>query len=191
MLTPIDLENVFFRRGVRGYRVSEVQEFMSRLTQDYEHLYRENIELKEQIETLNNKLNQYILVEETLRNTMLMAQETAEEVKTAAKKQAELIIQEAKDQAEDIKRQIRVETENELKNLAILKNQTEFFRCQFKSFLNGLLEIADRQLDLNVIWEQVEKRNPEAARVLRETNQERAETGINGVNKEPGIEASG
>lgn len=190
MLTPIDLENVFFRRGLRGYRVSEVQEFMSRLTQDYEHLYRENIELKEQIETLNNKLNQYILVEETLRNTMLMAQETAEEVKTAARKQAELIIQEAKDQAEDIKRQIRAETENELKNLAILKNQTEFFRCQFKSFLNGLLEIADRQLDLNVIWEQVEKRNPEAARILRETNQERAEAGINGIN-ESKAEANG
>ena len=79
MFTPVDLENIFFRRGVRGYRVSEVQEFMSRLTQDYEYLYRENIDLKEQVEKLNEKLSQYLLVEETLRNTMLLAQETAEE----------------------------------------------------------------------------------------------------------------
>lgn len=169
MLTPVDLENVFFRRGIRGYRVSEVQEFMSRLTQDYETLYRENIELKEQIENLNNKLNQYLLVEETLRNTMLLAQETAEEVKSAAKKEAELILEEAKQQAEEIRHKIKVETENELKNLAILKNQAEFFRCQFKSFLNGLLDVADKQLDLNIIWEQVEKRNPEAARILKES----------------------
>lgn len=169
MFTPVDLENVFFRRGIRGYRVGEVQEFMSRLTQDYETLYRENIDLKEQIEKLNNKLNQYLLVEETLRNTMLLAQETAEEVKSAAKKEADLILEEAKQQAEEIRHKIKVDTENELKNLAILKNQAEFFRCQFKSFLNGLLEVADKQLDLNIIWEQVEKRNPEAARILKET----------------------
>lgn len=164
MLTPVDLENIFFRRGVRGYRVEEVQDFMNRLTQDYEHIYRENIDLKEQVENLNNKLSQYLLVEETLRNAMLLAQETAEEVKGAAKKQAELILQEAEDQSEKIKLKIKLDTENELKNLATLKNQAEFFRCQFKSFLNGLLDIADKQLDLNIVWEQVEKYNPEAAR---------------------------
>lgn len=172
MFTPVDLENIFFRRGVRGYRVSEVQEFMSRLTQDYEFLYRENIDLKEQVEKLNDKLSQYLLVEETLRNTMLLAQETAEEVKAAAKKEAELVLEEAKQQAEEIRHKIKVDTENELKNLAILKNQAEFFRCQFKSFLNGLLEVADKQLDLNIIWEQVEKRNPEAARILKENDME-------------------
>ncbi len=172
MLTPVDLENIFFRRGVRGYRVNEVQEFMDRMTQDYEHLYRENLDLKEQIENLNNKLSQYLLVEETLRNAMLLAQETAEEVKNTAKKQAELIIQEAEDQGEKTRLRIKQDTENELKNLAILKNQAEFFRCQFKSFLNGLLEVADKQLDLNVIWEQVEKRNPEAARILKENDAE-------------------
>ena len=172
MFTPVDLENIFFRRGVRGYRVSEVQEFMSRLTQDYEFLYRENIDLKEQVEKLNDKLSQYLLVEETLRNTMLLAQETAEEVKAAAKKEAELVLEEAKQQAEEIRHKIKVDTENELKNLAILKNQAEFFRCQFKSFLNGLLEVADKQLDLNIIWEQVEKRNPEAARILKENDPE-------------------
>lgn len=177
MFTPVDLENIFFRRGVRGYRVNEVQEFMSRLTQDYEQLYRENIDLKEQIETLNEKLGQYILIEETLRNTMLLAQETAEEVKTAAKKEAELILEQAKEQAEKIRHKIKLDTENELKNLAILKNQAEFFRCQFKGFLNGLLEVADKQLDLNIIWEQVEKRNPEAARVLKENNLEYVEAG--------------
>ncbi len=187
MLTPVDLENIFFRRGVRGYRVDEVQEFMNRITQDYEHLYRENINLREQLDNLNSKLSQYLLVEETLRNTMLLAQETAEEVKSAAQKQAELILHEADLQAEAIKQKIKVDTENELKNLAVLKNQAEFFRCQFKSFLNGLLDIADRQLDLNVIWEQVEKRNPEAARILKENASGFGGGGI----QEPGAGSNG
>lgn len=189
MLTPVDLENIFFRRGVRGYRVSEVQEFMNRMTQDYEYIYRENIDLKEQIENLNNKLSQYLLVEETLRNTMLLAQEMAEEAKAAAKKQAELILRDAEQQAEIIKHQIRVDTENELKNLAVLKNQAEFFRCQFKSFLNGLIEVADHQLDLNIIWEQLEKRNPEAARILKENNLEYKDEVVG--DQEPGTRNGG
>lgn len=187
MLTPVDLENIFFRRGVRGYRVDEVQEFMNRITQDYEHIYRENINLKEQIENLTSKLNQYLLVEETLRNTMLLAQETAEEVKTAAQKEADLILHDAELHAEAIKQNIKVDTENELKNLALLKNQAEYFRCQFKTFLNGLLEMADKQLNLNVLWEQVEKKNPEAARILKEHDSEQKMQGSGPIIKNDGL----
>ncbi|HOP74780.1 MAG TPA: DivIVA domain-containing protein, partial [Bacillota bacterium] len=50
MLTPVDLETTVFRRSFRGYNVQEVQEFMSKITHDYEHLYRENIDLKEKLD---------------------------------------------------------------------------------------------------------------------------------------------
>jgi len=189
MLTPVDLENIFFRRGIRGYRVDEVQQFMGQITKDYEHIYRENINLKEQIETLNSKLGQYLLVEETLRNTMLLAQETSEEVKTAAHKEADLIVHDAKLHAEEIRQKIKTDTENELKSLALLKNQAEYFRCQFKSFLNGLLEMADKQLNLNVLWEQVEKRNPEAARILKENVSENGGAGSQGSEVKAAIDS--
>ena len=50
MLTPVDLETMVFRRGLRGYRTREVQEFMKRITVDYERLYKENFDLKEKVE---------------------------------------------------------------------------------------------------------------------------------------------
>lgn len=153
MLTPVDLETTVFRRSMRGYNTRDVQEFMIRVTQDYEHLYRENIDLKEMVDDLKSKIDQYQLIEETLRNTMILAQETAEEVKNSARQQANLIIREAEQQEIQIRSRIKEETQVELRNLAILKNQAEYFKCQFKSFLNGLLELAEKQLDLKIGWE--------------------------------------
>ncbi len=157
MLTPVDLETTVFHRSFRGYSRFEVQDFMDRITRDYEHLYRENIDLKEKIDDLNAKINQYALIEETLRNTMIIAQETAEEVKKAARGEAELIVREAQMQAEHVKMKTKEEIQMELRNLALLKNQTEYFKCQFKSFLTGLLDLAEKQLDLPIEWDKYPK----------------------------------
>lgn len=150
MITPVDLETMVFRRGFRGYNVNEVQDFMVRITHDYERLYRENIELKEKIEELTAQINQYQLMEDTLRNAMILAQETAEEVKNTAKGQAEMILREAEQRSDRIKGRIKDEIQGEIQKLATLKNQVEFFKCQFKSFLNGLLDIAENQMELKL-----------------------------------------
>lgn len=159
-MTPVDLETTVFRRGWRGYNTKEVQEFMNRMTHDYEYLYRENINLKEKIEELNIKLSQYQLMEENLRNAVILAQKTAEEVKNSAQNQATTILREAGQQSEEIKRRVKSEIQTELQNLAILKNQLEFFRCQFKSFILTLTEVADKQLDLEVVWDKIIQKLP-------------------------------
>lgn len=157
MFTPVDLETIVFHRSFRGYNRSEIQDFMENIARDYEHLYRENIDLKEKIEDLNVKLNQYVLIEETLRNAMVMAQETAEEVKKTARDQAEIIVREAQMQGEQVKSRTKEEIQAELRNLALLKNQTEYFKCQFKSFLSGLMDLADKQLDIPIEWDKYGK----------------------------------
>jgi cell division initiation protein len=175
MLTPVDLETTVFRRSFRGYSAGEVQEFMEQLTKDYEHLYKENIDLKEKIEELTDKVNQYKTIEETLRNTMVLAQETAEEVKSAAHDQADMIIREAKLQEEQVKGKVKEEIQAELRTLALLKNQTEYFKCQFKSFLTGLLELADKQLDMEINWSPKENADlsKETPNLAREENTSR------------------
>jgi cell division initiation protein len=160
MFTPVDLETIVFHRSFRGYNRAEIQDFMEQITRDYEHLYRENIDLKEQLEELDVKLNQYKLIEETLRNAMVMAQETAEEMKKTARDQAEMIVREAQIQGEQAKSRTKEEIQSELRNLALLKNQTEYFRCQFKSFLSGLIELADKQLDIPIDWDKFGKTPP-------------------------------
>ena len=94
MLTPLDIHNKEFRRSFRGYDEREVDEFLDRVIKDYEQLYRDNIELKENMERLSSKLEHYQHMEGTLHNTLLVAQETAEEVKLNAKKEMELMLKE-------------------------------------------------------------------------------------------------
>jgi cell division initiation protein len=160
MITPVDLETTVFRRNWRGYNTKEVQEFMNRIVQDYEYLYRENINLKEKIEELNLKLNNYQLMDESLRNALILAQKNADDVIRIAQSQAQLIIQDAEHSGEELKLQLRSEIQSELQNLANLKNQTEFFRSQFKGFLNSLLELSDKQLDLEIVWSHIKQNMP-------------------------------
>ena len=177
MLTPVDLETTVFRRGFRGYQVREVQEFMARLTKDYERLYRENIELKEKLEAYEAKLANYREAEQTLQNALLLAEKTAEEIKQASQKQAELLLREAEHRAEQVRARVKEELRAELERLATLKQQAEFFRLQFKNFLASLAELADRHLDLRVAWDELFKRAGNPAPSKEEEEAEAGERG--------------
>ncbi|HBT16862.1 MAG TPA: hypothetical protein DEB05_07915 [Firmicutes bacterium] len=155
MFTPVDLETMVFRRGLRGYRTKEVQEFMRRLTRDYEKLYKDNMELREELEEKKELIKTYQQMEETLKNTLYLAQGTADEIKSAGEKQAEVILREAQNRSEQMKLKVREEIQAELQQLANLKQQVDLFRIQFTRFLKALIEMADQQLDIDGIWERM------------------------------------
>lgn len=165
MLTPVDLETMVFRRSMRGYNTEEVQEFMTRITHDYERLYRENIDLKEAVEARDAQLEKYKAIEDTMRNAMLLAQSTAEETKNCAKREAELVVNQAEQHGENIRARVNEEIKAEIQKLAILKNQVDYFKAQFKSFLGNLLEITDNKLDLSEKLEQEIKNGEELMKV--------------------------
>ena len=162
MITPVELGTIMFRRSMRGYKVSEVQAFMTRISADYEYLYRENKDLVAKLEEVQTKLDQYVEKDETLRNALILAQETADEQINTAKLKADIIVREAQFQAEQIRSRAKDDIQMELQKLSWLKTQVDLFKCQFKSFLNGLLETAEQELNLNIIWDHIQKNNPTA-----------------------------
>ena len=141
MLTPLDIHNKEFKRGFRGYNEEEVDEFLDRVIKDYEQLYRENIDLKENIERLNTKVDHFKHLENTLHNTLVVAQETAEGVRAAAKKEAELIVKEAQATAQ----KMIYDTEEKVKETATdcdkIKKQEQAIRAQIKNLLLTQLEL--------------------------------------------------
>lgn len=80
---------------------------MRRITIDYEKLYKENFDLKEKIEALEEQLNTYRQMEKTLNDTLYLAQETANEMKAAGEKKAEVILREAEQRAEQMRMRVR------------------------------------------------------------------------------------
>ena len=49
MITSMDIENKEFKKGFRGYHEEEVDEFLDLVKEDFENLYRENLDLKEKL----------------------------------------------------------------------------------------------------------------------------------------------
>ena len=88
MLTPIEIENKEFKKGIRGYREEEVDEFLDAVKEDYEHLCRENSDLKEKVRLYQDQINKYENIEETLKATLIRAESVAEDTCTAANKKA-------------------------------------------------------------------------------------------------------
>ena len=99
MLTPLDIENKRFTRTLKGYNVEEVDDFLDQLTLEYEKLYKENAEYRDQADKYQKDLEHYRNVEHTLQNTLVMAQTTAEDIKSMAQKQADQIIRDAQNDA--------------------------------------------------------------------------------------------
>ena len=84
MLTPIDIQNQDFAVKFRGYDADEVDDFLDLLGSDYEKLYKENMDCKDRITKLEENLNQYKSIENTLQSTLLVAQSTGEQVQKNA-----------------------------------------------------------------------------------------------------------
>ena len=71
-LTAMDINNKEFKRGLRGYSVEEVDEFLDQVVENYEELYKENSRLKESLSRVNEKLEHYEKLEATIQNTLLL-----------------------------------------------------------------------------------------------------------------------
>ncbi len=99
MLTPLDIENKKFPKSIKGYNEDEVDDFLDQLTIEYEKLYRENADLKSEVESMKRDLEHYRSIEHTLQNTLVMAQKTADQMISEAKNSAEKIKKDADEEA--------------------------------------------------------------------------------------------
>lgn len=140
-LTPLDIHNKEFRHSFRGYDEDEVNEFLDQVIKDYEALIRENKDLESQIQTLQDRLNHFTNIEETLSKTIIVAQEAADEVKGNAKKEAQLIIRESEKNADRIINEALVKSGKIALEIEELKKQASIYRTRFRTLLEAQLEL--------------------------------------------------
>ncbi|MBP1156262.1 MULTISPECIES: DivIVA domain-containing protein [unclassified Paenibacillus] len=144
-LTPLDIHNKEFRRSFRGYDEDEVNEFLDQVIKDYEVLIRENKEFQNQLNTIQERLDHFSNIEETLSRTIIVAQEAADEVKTNAKKEAQLIIKEAEKNADRIINDSLVKTRKIAVEMEELKKQASIYRTRFRTLIEAQLELLSKE----------------------------------------------
>lgn len=141
-MTPIDIRNKEFRKGIRGYQCAEVEKFLETVSKEFEVFYRENFELREKVGLMEVELVHYRKLESTLHQTMVLAQQTAEEVKLAAHHEAGLLLREAEQEKIQKLSQAQLKWEEIQGEIQDLTRKRELIRTQLKSFLTAQLDLA-------------------------------------------------
>ena len=142
MITPLDIENKKFAKQVmNGYSLDEVDDFLDDLTVEYEKLFKENAEYKNEVIRLKEDMEHYKAIESTLQNTLVIAQTTAEDVKNVARQQADQIIAEAKLNAEKEVDNLENEISLKRKELEDIQREFDVYKAKMESLLISQLEL--------------------------------------------------
>ena len=141
MLTPLEIENRRFKKGVMGYNATEVEEFLAVISENYELIYKENLANKDKINMLSNAIKQYKNMEEALQSAILVAQSAGDELVQNAKKRAENIIVDAENKAAQLLSDASREVTRVSYEYEEMRRSVEVFRTRVISLLTSQLDI--------------------------------------------------
>ncbi|MDQ0493042.1 MULTISPECIES: DivIVA domain-containing protein [Paenibacillus] len=162
-LTPLDIHNKEFARRLRGYDEDQVNEFLDQVIKDYEAVIRENKELSTELLNVQEKLDHFATIEDTLGKTIIVAQEAADEVRNNAKKESQLIVKEAEKNADRIVNEALAKSRKIALEVEELKKQASIYRARFRTLVEAQLDLLSQDG-----WEALENREREVLERERE-----------------------
>lgn len=143
MITPIEIQSKTFKSGGLGYDKRDVDGFLREVLASYETVYRENLEMKDRLTTLNDGLNYYKTIEKTIQKALVLAEKTAEDTKVAAMEKASVIEKEAQTHAQLIIADAKNELEHIHQQTIQLIQQYEKYKMQFKNLAAAQMELIE------------------------------------------------
>jgi cell division initiation protein len=138
-LTPLDIHHKEFGHALRGYNEAEVDAFLDSVADELERLFKENIDLSERIEGLEEKVRGYQDMERTLHNTLVSAQKSADEIIGKAQQEAAAVLKDAEVKAKEIIHSALTAKQKAVGDLTRIKQAEESFRAEFRRVLEGHL----------------------------------------------------
>lgn len=101
-LTPLEIKQQTFEKGLRGYDTADVQAFLTLVSNEFEHLLNKNKELEQEIDKLTERVKHYERVEDALHETLQTAKESMEQKVSGAKQEAKNTLEKAEMEADAI-----------------------------------------------------------------------------------------
>lgn len=98
-VTPLDLRQTHFKKGLRGYDPDEVRALLTDAADDYESALRDLDRLRHEVQKAEVQLGEYREREANLRNTLLTAQKVADQIRENAAKEADVLMRDAETRA--------------------------------------------------------------------------------------------
>ena len=134
-ITPIEIRQHTFEKGLRGYKPEDVDAFLVSLSQEWERITSDHKMLKMQLELAEKELGKLKEFEMTLFRTLKTAEDTSARITEQANKASEGYINEAKQKADEILADARKRTALMVKDA---ENQSRFLKDNILNDLKSL-----------------------------------------------------
>lgn len=146
--TSTDLSRLVIKRTLfDGYSKKQVDCLLQKIIEDYREFEKNIHEMKCQINTLNDTVQHYRVLEESLQHSILVAQHTAEQIKTNACDKAKNIVNEAEIKAQKIIEEAANEARKIQAKYDELKNEIFSFKSKSEALLQSQMEVLRQLFD--------------------------------------------
>lgn len=140
--TSADLSRASVRRVLfDGYSKKQVDNMLAKIIDDYNEMNNTIHDLKCQVTTLNETVQHYKVLEESLQHSILVAQHTAEQIKANACDKAKNIIEEAELKAQKIIDDANNEARNIQAKYEQLKSELFTFKTKSEALLQAQMDV--------------------------------------------------
>lgn len=143
MITPLDIQNKVFAKGVRGYKEEDVDAFLDLVTLDLERVLDENQKFKETMKNLTKELDRYKGSEVAVLETLEAAKSLMGDISASAEKRAQILLKNAELDAKMIQREAKESVERLNEETLAIRNRLNIFRSRYKNLLEAELEKFD------------------------------------------------
>jgi len=162
--TPSEIKNKTFTQVKNGFEPSEVESYLTQLSNEIERLKEDKKQLEKVIEDKDTNIQSYKDVHQSVSDALIQAKQAGEETKAAATKEADATIAKAKAEADKIvndgvekARRLSFQTED-------MKRQSKIFRSRFRMLVEAQLDLLksedwDYLLNYDLDSEQVTQEN--------------------------------
>ncbi|MBO0948004.1 DivIVA domain-containing protein [Fibrella forsythiae] len=165
-ITPIEIRQHTFEKSLRGYKVDDVDAFLSSLSQEWERVVGESKMLKMQLELAEKELNKLKEIELTLFRTLKNAEDNSSHIAEQANRQAEqyiaetrqkadeqlviakkksaVMIQDAENQARYVRENLSVELKSLEQDFKAMERYKDNLMVQIRALATNAMESVDR-----------------------------------------------
>ena len=144
-ITPLDIQQRDFKVRVRGYDRQEVQAFLRSVSQAVEQLVKDNTQLKERADVLENQVADLRKKEAMLNDLLVTTQAMTDGLKETARKEADLLLKETELKAEDLLKRARFDYEELQRDILALRKERMLALEKLRSLLHTFTKMIEME----------------------------------------------
>ncbi len=132
-----------FHYEANGYNRSEVNAFIERVIRETEGIINKCQEQKEELKSLEEKLESYKALEDSINKSIINAEKTSDNIKRLAREEANVIVSDAKNNASRIVNDALIRSERIEQQADALERNIKIFKRKLKIIVEQQLAVVE------------------------------------------------